>query len=118
MKCLIRVALICCLALIVSILSVNSADARHKKGQGESTPTGTNITAPLADLKCPKCQNQMELGFLLENQGYTANQTDTKWVQGPVIKMHFPFTDIETKVQRRVEAYRCVNCGYLELYAR
>jgi predicted nucleic-acid-binding Zn-ribbon protein len=115
MKSWSRVMVVCCLFLMVSVIT---ADARHRKEQDSTASTGTNTAAPLVDLKCPKCQNQMEHGFLLENQGYNANQTDTKWVQGPVTKRHFPFTDIEVKVQRHVEAYRCTNCGYLELYAR
>ncbi len=59
--------------------------------------------------KCPKCQNNMEQGFLLDERGPLPT-ADTVWAQGTV--RH------RTKITRHIEAYRCIGCGFLELYAK
>ena len=108
-----KILSVICLVMIVTSITV---DARSSKAKSSLAQANTDSPEMLA-LKCPKCQNQMEHGYLLDTQGYNANRTDTLWVQGPVVKQHFPNTDLETKVTKHVVAYRCTNCGFLESYA-
>ena len=60
---------------------------------------------------CPKCGAEMQPGFILEHR------KAVRWFAGE------PETSLAgdvkaTRDQRHVESYRCVGCGYLELYAR
>ncbi len=114
MKNWLRIFAVCGLLLTTTAIS----DARHEDGTDKAQ---TTATAETTTLKCPKCQNSMEDGFLLDQQGYnsqytTTQFTNTKWVEGPV-KKNFA-GDIEKKVRRPINAFRCMSCGYLELYAK
>jgi predicted nucleic-acid-binding Zn-ribbon protein len=109
MKNWLKILVVCCLLLITTALTY----ARNDKDSDNAPATA----AGAADaLKCPKCQNQMEDGFLLDQQGYDAQYTNSLWVEGPVKKKFIG--GIETKVRRPILAYRCTNCGYLEMYAK
>ena len=85
---------------------------RHEADAAKAQASGA---AQTATLKCPRCQNSMEDGFLLDQQGPNADYTNAQWVEGPVKKKFI--NGIATKVRRPILAYRCTNCGYLELYA-
>jgi predicted RNA-binding Zn-ribbon protein involved in translation (DUF1610 family) len=64
---------------------------------------------------CPKCGSEMEIGFLLDSS-YT-NSLPTLWVKGPPERSFWRLTKIRGKAIRRLESYRCLNCGFLESYA-
>ncbi|HZR16038.1 MAG TPA: PF20097 family protein [Verrucomicrobiae bacterium] len=62
--------------------------------------------------KCPKCGAKMEEGFL------TDGKFPTRWMADK------PQTSVQGdatapgREQRRIESFRCIECGHLELYAR
>ena len=75
------------------------------------------------DLKCPKCQGEMQ-------QGYTLDLAHSvvfvgHWVQGPpkrsawgrfVGNDFLKFSNLKSAIP--IGTYRCQSCGYLEAYAR
>ena len=66
--------------------------------------------------RCAKCAGNMERGFILEQSlnDYIPNT----WVEGPPEPSFWTQTKVSGKVKRLVETYRCVQCGYLESYAK
>ena len=55
----------------------------------------------MAEPTCQKCGADMEPGFVVDHSYGTAAASE--WIEGPVEASH---------------SFRCVGCGYLELYAR
>lgn len=106
MKNHLKIIFVCALLF----MSTAAAQARHKKDADTTQQTAQAVTAPL---KCPKCQNSMTYGFILDQQGYNSQYAQLQWVEGPVKK---GFSGVKAKVTRPIDAYRCTNCGYLELY--
>jgi len=74
------------------------------------------LDEPRKDLRCPKCASEMEIGFLLDNSG--PNLLPTLWVRGLPVRSFWRLTKIRGKMISKVDSYRCVNCGFLECYAR
>lgn len=69
--------------------------------------------------KCPKCNGAFEEGFLADNT-FPARILPGIWVAGPPDESFWSgkgSAQVAGKVKRRVQAYRCVACGYLECYA-
>jgi hypothetical protein len=62
--------------------------------------------------KCPKCGAEMQEGFLIESK------LPSRWVAGKPTTSVLGGTQARGREQRQVGSYRCVGCGYLELYAR
>jgi hypothetical protein len=112
MKNWLKIVMVCCLLLMTTANTYARHDDDQGKVQGSAGTAGTDAAA----LKCVKCQNTMEDGFLLDQQGYDSQYTNSQWVEGPVKKKFIG--GIETKVRRPILAFRCTNCGYLELYAK
>ena len=69
-----------------------------------------------ADHKCPKCQHELEEGFVADIT--SGGVFTSKWVEGEPEKSLW--TGTKTKGKRKVEimTFRCTNCGYLESYAK
>lgn len=69
-----------------------------------------------ADHKCPKCQHELEEGFIADVA--SGGVFTSKWVEGAPEKS--VWTGTKTKGKRKVEilTLRCTNCGYLESYAK
>ena len=69
-----------------------------------------------ASLRCPKCQKTMEEGHV-PDIGYGA-ATQSVWSPGPAEPTRF-FGGIRLKKKEQIalSAYRCPDCGYVELYA-
>lgn len=64
---------------------------------------------------CPKCRTIMHTGFILDH-GHGV-QTVSTWAAGPPQKSFW--TGIKSPSEMiPLSAYRCGNCGYVELYAR
>ena len=64
----------------------------------------------MIDLKCPKSGAEMQEGFILEHR------LSVRWIAGKPEKSFLG--DIKAAGEHRhIESYRCVGCGYLELYA-
>ena len=64
---------------------------------------------------CPKCGNQMEEGFILEQS--VGSYVPSIWVQGPPEPSFWTSTQVKGKTMRLVVTYRCEGCGFLESYA-
>ena len=67
-------------------------------------------------IKCPKCNAEMDEGFILDKGHYNA-QMVSQWVEGAPERSIW--TGIKTKGRDKfqVTTYRCSGCGYLESYA-
>jgi hypothetical protein len=94
------------------VLTAVLTETRHRAYADQ--PLSPAVTA--SSSKCSKCQGTMAEGFLLDQQGYNSVYKVTQWVEGPP-KKKFGY-GVETKVERPTSAFRCTNCGYLELYAK
>ncbi len=64
---------------------------------------------------CPKCSSEMELGFLLDHT--YGNLLPAIWIGGFPERSFWRFAKIRGKTRRRVDSYRCKDCGFLENYA-
>jgi len=65
-----------------------------------------------ASSSCPKCKGAMEQGVIID---YWAEQyRDSTWAPGN------PKWRVFAKMpkEKKITAYRCTNCGYLESYAK
>ena len=78
----------------------------------------TQRLQPADALLCLRCNGPMEPGFTLEIDGRNKRRR-VRWVAG-IPKRSIWFGDISTSGQRMlfIRTYRCVQCGYLESYAR
>jgi hypothetical protein len=103
--------LIICIAMLTATFL--KTEARHKDNAADAQDAAT-ISA--VQLKCAKCQGDMEDGFLLENQGDNLPYTFTELIPGPP-KNRF-LGGVETKIKLQVHAYHCTKCGYIEMYTK
>ena len=74
----------------------------------------------MLDTTCPKCQGRMEEGWIMDSSGGAPVQT--QWVQGgverkPILWGTFDEIVLQGKTRKPLTAYRCVECGFVELYA-
>lgn len=67
-------------------------------------------------LECPKCQGLMDIGFILDRNYLEMLQT--RWVRGKQESDFLTGVSIRDKTLVSIQTYRCLNCGYLESYAR
>lgn len=66
---------------------------------------------------CPKCEGEMEEGFILDKGDY-GSQYPSGWVEGePHRSFWHGGVKVSDKRRYEVRSYRCVKCGYLESYA-
>ncbi len=68
-----------------------------------------------SNLKCSKCAGQMEAGFLLDRQ-WVDRGKPLLWVEAGQVGLTVP-ADPGRAGQPDVDAYRCLACGFIELYA-
>jgi predicted nucleic-acid-binding Zn-ribbon protein len=111
----LRIMLFCCLLLPLSVVP---SEARDHNGQESPNKVGSNTIAPPVSLRCPKCQGQMEQGWILQDGGSVDPQTTNKWVQGRVKRIWGKWTGVVVKVSHEIAAFRCSTCGYVEMYAK
>jgi predicted RNA-binding Zn-ribbon protein involved in translation (DUF1610 family) len=64
---------------------------------------------------CPRCGGSMEVGFLMDASVARGYAEPTRWAEGQPIPSIW--SGVKNKVRRRVDTYRCTECGYLESYA-
>ncbi len=66
------------------------------------------------DLQCTICKGGLTEGYLLDRTkgGYFV----TPWIAGKPEKHWFYNLDVEDKELEPVIAYKCVECGHLELF--
>ena len=65
---------------------------------------------------CPKCQGQMEVGFVADH-GY-GSIVQATWVEGEPKRVFLGAMSLRGKRQIPITVERCTACGYLESYAR
>jgi len=104
------------------MVSAMTANAQHFRIAKKEPESGVQIAAGSRVLKCPKCQGDMEQGFVLdvrplETAGGGLDPEPADWVQG-VIKGGFFSPGLKVKTHRQIDAFRCTACGYIELYAQ
>jgi predicted nucleic acid-binding Zn ribbon protein len=101
-----------CAMLLMATATVS--DAKHASRAAEEAANAEAMTKA-AQLKCPKCQGAMEVGFALENQGWSYPYTYTSWVGAPIKES---YSVAETRSMVPIRSFRCTTCGYLEMYAK
>jgi hypothetical protein len=67
--------------------------------------------------KCPKCQTEMEAGWVMD-RGHGDFVRLATWVQGEPERSFWMGMKVSGKKQLQVQTFRCPQCGYLESYAR
>jgi len=67
------------------------------------------------ELTCPKCDGELELGFVVDPS--IGMVKPGLWVEGTAELNLMRGTTLTGKRSYGIDAYRCVRCGYLELYA-
>jgi DNA-directed RNA polymerase subunit M/transcription elongation factor TFIIS len=101
-----------CAMLFIATATIS--DAKHQS-KAELEAANAEASNKAAQLKCPKCQGAMEVGYALENQGWSYPFTYTSWVAGPI---KGSYSTAEAKPMLPIRSFRCTNCGYLEMYAK
>jgi hypothetical protein len=64
---------------------------------------------------CPKCSGAMEDGFIADFARRTEQST---WVKGEPEEGFLIGLRVSDRTTHKVRTVRCVNCGFLESYAR
>ena len=67
------------------------------------------------NIRCAKCDAEMEVGFFPDLT--FAGAVVGIWAEGAPEVGGFGGAKLDTR-KRKVEAYRCTQCGFIELYAR
>ena len=76
----------------------------------------TTIKADMsASSKCVKCGGEMQEGFI-PDEGY-GKRFVLRWVAGKPVENIIGSAKVWFKEKHLIQSFRCVNCGYLELYA-
>jgi hypothetical protein len=66
--------------------------------------------------QCPKCNGQMQQGFVLDNT-YGARVV-SQWAAGAPQKSFWTGTRLPDEKLIPIGTFRCASCGFLESYAR
>jgi hypothetical protein len=66
--------------------------------------------------KCPKCSGTMEAGFML-GRGHNMYRPQ-EWFEGEPEINFLGGLKLRDKRRFRVKSLRCIECGFLEQYAR
>ncbi len=71
-------------------------------------------------MQCPKCQGSMETGVILDTLQFDSQRSQhtraTCWISAQE-KKHETQADPRAPGQYEVDSYRCIECGFLEMYA-
>jgi predicted nucleic-acid-binding Zn-ribbon protein len=68
-------------------------------------------------LLCQKCNSPMQVGFLSDQlDGVTCHEA--LWVEGIAEESFWSGVKHLDRMRYSTETFRCINCGYLEMYAR
>ena len=66
--------------------------------------------------ECPKCQGQMEQGFILDMT--YGSRLVSQWARGVPAKSFWTGTKLPDDKLVPIGVFRCRSCGFLESYAR
>lgn len=67
--------------------------------------------------KCLRCATPMTPGFMLDFSDADVHRKQALWVEGRPERSALVGTKLSGRDVRTVDAYRCPQCGLLELYA-
>jgi Domain of unknown function (DUF6487) len=67
--------------------------------------------------QCPKCNGQMEQGFVVDN-AHGGRVVVSHWAAGPPQKSFWFGTKLPDEKLLSIGTFRCTSCGFLESYAR
>jgi RNase P subunit RPR2 len=67
-------------------------------------------------LICPKCNEPMVQGFMLD-RGYSKPINVGEWIEGHPKKSFWTNIKLPKGKSISIGAFRCSSCGYVELYA-
>jgi len=70
----------------------------------------------MSQLTCPKCKGDMEQGYVVDYN--LAAPMQSKWIPGEPDTSFWSANTIDKKKLVPVSTFRCINCGYLESYAK
>lgn len=112
-----RVLLLTGLILVASGITT---ELQHSSAAKESAPeAAVQAAAEAVSITCVKCHGSMEQGYILDVQGDATNsKAASLWVQGPAQSSFWSGVVTRGRDRRTIAAFRCTNCGYLELYAK
>jgi Domain of unknown function (DUF6487) len=65
--------------------------------------------------RCPKCQDSMEEGFVLDNS--EATRLVSSWCSGKPRRGFWLGVKVSGLRQIKIESWRCTRCGFLENFA-
>jgi predicted nucleic-acid-binding Zn-ribbon protein len=101
-----------CGTIITLASALPAAEAEHPAAIGP-----TERLLPSSTRYCPKCQSEMERGFIPDE---ARNGMELqRWVEGnPERSIWTGLFKVGKRRQWYIRPYRCVECGYLEFYAR
>lgn len=107
----------------VVVTAFHAVDAAAQPSQDAATSQqqarNSRVLPEAPTLKCPKCQGDMEPGYILDVQGSASNTKDAaEWIQGPPQRSFWTGVVLRGRTRSPIQAYHCKSCGYLELYAK
>ena len=70
----------------------------------------------MPDFKCSKCNGAMQEGLVVDLN--YAGIIPSMWVEGRVVNSVGPKTMMDGQRKVKTITYRCLNCGYLDSYAK
>jgi len=83
--------------------------------------TGVSEEMASAEMSRPKCKSRMEEGYVLD-RGHLNVSNLLTWIAGawapPTLKERILSDPLKGKQHRPISSYRCIRCGYLEIYAK
>lgn len=66
--------------------------------------------------QCALCGGALEAGFMMDRT--YGGQKPAEWIKGEPVPSFWAGTKVSEAVHRRIEAFRCTQCGYVMMFAR
>jgi len=70
----------------------------------------------MKSLRCPRCDSQMEDGFLVDHGDHHTTQL-LEWAEGEPARGFFGGLKLKGRARYEVLSRRCTRCGLIEIYA-
>jgi hypothetical protein len=105
---------------LLRVVSVDAGQYRPEAlalAKAEMARRGLATDNQVNRIKCVKCAGVMEEGFV-PDFGHYEYVRPLKWIEGKPEKTFWKGTKVEDRRDANISAYRCRECGYVELYAK
>ena len=105
---------------LVRVVSVDAGQYRSEAlalAKSEIARRGLTIDLQFDGIKCVKCAGVMEEGFIPDFGQYEYVRA-VRWIEGKPEKSFWSGTKIDNRKEAHISAYRCRECGYVEIYAK